>query len=66
MATASKSKYKKFLKRLQDAKGNGVTLIVIKEPEELGDTLEEMIESLNRLAAMDFNLAILPKEVREE
>lgn len=50
---------------MKDAKANGVTLIVIKEPQELGETYEEVMESLNRLAAMDLNLAILPEDARE-
>lgn len=62
----AKSNYKKFVKRMQEAKENGVTLIVIKEPEELGATYEEVVESLNKLADMDFNLAILPKEARDK
>lgn len=65
MPTKYATKYKKFLQRLKDAKANGVTLIVIKEPQELGETYEDMVESLNRLAAMDLNLAILPEDARE-
>lgn len=60
----SKTKNKKFLQRLKDAQANGVTLIVIREPQELGETYEEMVESLNLLAENDLNLAILPKEAR--
>lgn len=64
MAAATKRKYKQFLKRLQEASKNGVTLIVIREPQELGETYEEMVESLNQLAAMDLNLAVLPEAAR--
>jgi len=64
MAVKNATKYKKFLQRLKDAKANGVTLIVIKEPQELGETYEEVMESLNRMAAMDLNLAILPEDAR--
>lgn len=60
------TKSKDFLKRLQDAKANGVTLIVIQAPQELGDNYQEMVETLNQLAAMDMNLAILPKEARRK
>jgi hypothetical protein len=55
-------KSKKFLARLKEASENGVTLIVIAEPEQLGDTYEEMVESLNRMAEMDLNLAVMPKD----
>lgn len=57
-------KYGALLRRIREAKKNGVTLFVIAEPEELGKTYEEMVESLNRLAEADLNLAILPKEAR--
>lgn len=53
---------KKFLARLKDASKNGVTLIVIGEPQELGESYEEMVESLNRLAEMDLNLAVIAKD----
>lgn len=57
-------KHASLLRRIREAKKNGVTLFVIAEPEELGKTYEEMVESLNRLAEADLNLAILPKEAR--
>lgn len=58
-------KYESLLRRIREAKKNGVTLFVIAQPEELGKTYEEMVESLNRLAEADLNLAILPKEARK-
>lgn len=64
MATKRNAKNKLFLQRLKDAKANGITLIVIKEPQELGDTYQEVMDSLNRLAANDLNLAILPEDAR--
>ncbi len=60
----TKNKNKQFLQRLKDAKANGITLIVIKEPQELGETYDEVMESLNKLAAHDLNLAVLPEEAR--
>ncbi len=60
MPTKTKNQAKQFRKRLKQAKDNQITLIVIKEPQELGETYEEMVESLNQLAALDLNLAILP------
>jgi hypothetical protein len=65
MPTRYETKHKDFLQRLKDAQANSITLIVISEPQELGDTYEEMVESLNRLAQADLNLAILPPEARE-
>ena len=58
-------KFSSFLRRIREAKKNGVTLFVIAQPEELGETYEQVIESLNRLAEADLNLAILPQEARE-
>lgn len=58
-------KYSAFLRRIREAKKNGITLFVIAEPKELGETYDEMVESLNRLAEADLNLAILPREARE-
>ena len=66
MSTKQKTKAKTFLQRLKEAKANGITLIVIKEPQELGDTYEEVMESLNRLAANDLNLAVLPEDARAD
>ena len=62
--TTYEKKYDSFLRRIREAKKNGVTLFVIAQPEELGKTYEEMVESLNRLAEADLNLAILPQEAR--
>jgi thiamine monophosphate synthase len=59
------TKVKKFVQRLREAQANGVTLIVIREPQELGETYEEVVESLNRLAELDLNLAVLPEEARD-
>lgn len=64
--TAYEKKFKSFIQRLADARANHVSLIVIKEPEELGDTYAEIVESLNRLAAADLNLAILPPDARRD
>ena len=65
MATKQKVKTKDFQRRLEQAKANGITLIVIQAPEELGETYEEMIDSLNCLAAMDMNMAVLPRRCGE-
>lgn len=59
-------KFRKFLRRIADARANGVTLFVITRPEELGDTYEEVMESLNQLAAADMNLAVMPRDERIE
>ncbi len=64
MKSQYQTKYKELLERIQEAKKNGITLFVVREPQELGDTYEDMVESLNRLADADLNLAILPRDAR--
>ena len=39
-------------------------VLLIAHPEALGDTYEEIVESLNRLADAGLNLAIVPRKER--
>lgn len=64
MSNKRENKNKKFVERLKSAQANGITLIVIRSPEELGDTYEEVVASLNQLAELDLNLAVLPEDAR--
>lgn len=64
MKVEYEKKYQALLRRIQEAKKNGITLFVVSEPQELGDTYDDMIESLNRIADADLNLAILPRDAR--
>lgn len=57
--------HRAFVRRLKEAQKNGITLIVLQEPQELGATYEQMIESLNALAEAELNLTILPRGARE-
>jgi hypothetical protein len=59
------TKYRELVSRINEAKANRITLFVVRRPEELGETYEEMVETLNRLAAADMNLAILPPDMRD-
>lgn len=65
MNAAYEKKYRSLLQRIQEAKKNGITLFVVSEPQELGETYDDVMESLNRLADADLNLAILPRDARK-
>lgn len=65
MKTDYDRKYEALLQRIQEAKKNGITLFVVSEPQELGETYGDVMESLNRLADADLNLAILPRNARK-
>lgn len=64
MKTKYQDKYKDFIRRLAEAKLSGVSMIIVQEPQELGDDYAELVESLNRLAAADLMLLILPPSMR--
>jgi thiamine monophosphate synthase len=64
MFSEYEKKYHDLLQRIQGAQANGITLFVVREPQELGDTYEDIVESLNRLADADLNLAVLPRAMR--
>ena len=57
-------KFKSFIEMCAQAKADGVDAIMIHHPETLGDTYAEVIESLNRLAASELQLAIVPPSQR--
>ena len=67
-----KGKGKKFLARLKEASKNGVTLIVIAEPQELGESYEEMVESFStynvseRTIRSIYEADILRKKLRDD
>lgn len=65
MKTKYQDKYKDFIRRIVEAKVNGVSLMIVREPRELGEDYAELVESLNRLAAADLMLLILPPGMRE-
>jgi hypothetical protein len=58
-------KFSGLLQLCEDAKRGRVDAIVIHHPEVLGDTYEEMVESLNRIAAAGLKLAIVPRTERD-
>jgi hypothetical protein len=57
-------KFKGFIQMCADAKRQGVEVIVVPHPEVLGDDYQEIVESLNRLAAARLALQIVPPDER--
>lgn len=51
-------KFAEFLKAIADAKGQKVDVIIIAQPWVIGDTYEELMESLSRLAGTGLGLCI--------
>ncbi len=58
------TKFQSFIQMCSKAKASGVDTVVIHHPEVLGDNYTEIVESLNRLAAADLSLKILPPDQR--
>jgi hypothetical protein len=59
-------KFAGLLRGIAEAKAQGADVIMIHRPEVLGDTYAELIESLNRIAAAELRLMILPPNQRGE
>jgi hypothetical protein len=57
-------KFAGLLRMCNDARRDGVDTVLIAEPEALGDTYEELIESLNRIADAKLSLSIVPRAER--
>jgi len=55
-------KFADFIKLCSDAKANGTRQIVVGYPWVLGDTYEELIESLSRLADAGLTLHIASRK----
>jgi len=59
-----KQKFEGLLRLCEEAKANGTEVVVISEPQALGDNYVEIIESLNRIADANLQLAIVPRKQR--
>ena len=57
-------KFAGFIKLCRDSEKSGVKQIVISNPAVIGDTHEELIESLSRLAEAGLSLHITNAEAR--
>ena len=56
-------KLAKFIELCDATERDG--LFVIARPQALGDTYEEIVESLNRLSDAELRLLIVPRSMRE-
>ena len=59
-------KFREFIKLIAEARRQGTPTVIVQRPEVLGDTYEEIIESLNRLAAAGLTLTIVPPSERTD
>jgi DNA-binding MarR family transcriptional regulator len=57
-------KFQDFIKVIAEARRQGTPTVVVQRPEVLGDTHEELIESLNRLAEAGLTLTVVPPSER--
>ena len=64
MTTAYEQKFADFLRMCDDAKQGKLEVVVVHDPETLGDNYAEIVESLNRLADAQLRLAIVPRADR--
>jgi Mrp family chromosome partitioning ATPase len=53
-------KLSNLIKLCNEAKSRAAEFVIIDHPQVLGDTYEEIIESLNQIADADLKLLILP------
>ena len=51
-------KFADFIKLCEEAKANGIQQVVIAQPWAIGDTYDEVVESLSRLADAGLTLHI--------
>ena len=57
-------KFADFIRMCADLKAQGITQVVVASPSALGDTYEELIESLSRLADAGLSLGIPERQHR--
>ena len=57
-------KFHTFIRMCNDAKAQGAEAVLIYQPEILGDTYAEMVESLNRLSDAGLLLRLVPQQER--
>lgn len=55
-------KFADFIRMCADLKAQGVKQVVVANPKSLGDTYEEVIESLSRLAEAGLALHVAARE----
>jgi hypothetical protein len=58
-------KFGDFMKMCDDAQKERVSVVIVSHPAVLGDSYEEIIESLSRLAEANLSLRIVGRERAE-
>lgn len=61
--TDYETKFADFIKMLAETEAD---IIIIHNPNALGDTYEEIVQSLNRLGDADKSLKIIPRKERKK
>lgn len=64
MPTAYEQKFADFLRMCAQAKKDKLDVVIVLDPETLGDNYAELVESLNRLADAKLKLSIVPRAER--
>ena len=64
MTTPYEQKFADFLRMCNQAKMGNLDVVVVHDPETLGDDYPEIVESLNRLADAKLQLSIVPRDER--
>ena len=64
--TDYEKKFADFIRLCRESKENNMQTVVVHDPEVLGDTYEEIVESLNRLSEAELSLSIVPPGSRAE
>jgi len=57
-------KFPQFIKMCESAKQRGADGVLVHHPQVLGDTYDEICESLDRLADGGLSLRVLPRSAR--
>jgi len=55
-------KFKGFIKAIEQMQVDKVSTMIVSEPKNIGDSYEEVVESLNRIGEAGLSLSVLPPE----
>lgn len=64
MTTGYEQKFADFLRMCDEAKKGKLDVVIVHDPETLGDDYAEIVESLNRLADAKLKLAVVSRAER--
>jgi hypothetical protein len=58
VAVPYEEKFAEFIRQCKTVKEQGAITVIVTYPEKLGDTYEEMVESLSRVAELGLQLVV--------